>query len=75
MSVQIKYTTKLRTGIERFKRSNWFNERIPSKEYLITVQECGDIDGWDPDDDVETVVTVWSDDADRVATEFWFLFP
>jgi hypothetical protein len=75
MSVQIKYTTKLRTGNERFKRLNWFRERIPSSEYLITVDECKDVDGWEPDDDVETTVTVWSDDAELVATEFWFKFP
>jgi hypothetical protein len=75
MSVQIKYITKLRTGYERMARSNWFMDRIPSKQYLITVDECKDVDGWDPDDDVETTVTVWSDDAERVATEFWFKFP
>ncbi len=75
MAVEIKYITKLRTGNERFKRLTWFKERIPSNEYLITVDECKDVDGWDPDDDIENIVTIWHEDAERIATEFWFRFP
>lgn len=73
--VQIKYYTSLRTSAERMKRSIWFCERIPTQEYFIQVEQCQDNDGWEPDDVIETTVTVWSDDAERVATEFWFKFP
>ena len=75
MSVQIKYKTQVRHISERTKRRHWLTERIPSDEFLIEVQSCPDIDGWDPDDRIETTVTIWADDAEKIATEFWFKFP
>jgi hypothetical protein len=75
MAVEIKYTLKLRSIGERIKRSTWLNERIPTKEFHIDIEECPNDDGWDIDDDIENIVTVWSSDAELVATEFWFKFP
>lgn len=74
MSVQIKYNTPLGKISERIKRSNWFRERIPTEEYHIAVQ-LDDEDELEIEDLIETVVTIWADDADKIATEYWFRFP
>jgi hypothetical protein len=75
MAVQIKYTTRLREFKARHSRSTWLVERIPSQEFLIHTPSSSDDDGWDVDDHIETTVTIWHDDAERIATEFWFKFP
>jgi hypothetical protein len=74
MSVQIKYTTKLRQFNERHKRFKWFTERIPSNEFLVGTPRADDSD-IDLDDMLEVTVTIWAEDAERIATEFWFKFP
>jgi hypothetical protein len=75
MAVQIKYTFRIREYKERYERSNWLIERIPSQEFLLTIPESPDDDGWDIDDHVTTTVTIWDEDASKIATEFWFRFP
>ena len=72
---QIKYTTSLRDFKERHARSNWLRERIPSDEYFIITPSTNDDDGWDDEDNIETTVTIWHEDAERIITEFWFKFP
>lgn len=59
------------------ERLRWFEERVPTKEFLISRVEPVDHDEfWSSFDGMLTAeVAVWSDDADRVATEFWFKFP
>jgi hypothetical protein len=75
MSVQIKYTTIMRDFKGRFDRSLWFRNRIPTEEYFIHTPSSNDEDGWDIDDNIETTVTIWTDDAEKIVTEFWFRFP
>jgi hypothetical protein len=74
MSVQIKYRTKLRQFGERHKRFKWFKERIPSQEFLVGTPK-GAASDLELDDELEVTVTIWADDAERIATEFWFKFP
>lgn len=75
MSVQIKYTTLMKDFRGRHARMKWFHARIPTEEYFFQTPSSNNDDGWDPDDNIETIVTVWANDADRIATEFWFQFP
>lgn len=76
MSVQFKFSTILRNADARLKRNIWFHQRIPTGEYFIIVDTTKAYeDGLDLDDMVDTVVTIWADDAERIATEFWFQFP
>lgn len=59
----------------RYERSKWLRERIPSGEFIIATPSTSDDDGWDIDDNINTTVTIWDDDAERIVTEFWFRFP
>ena len=72
---QIKYTTIMRDFKGRYARSNWLRERIPSGEFIIASPRTNDDDGWDDEDNIETTVTIWHEDAERIITEFWFRFP
>ena len=75
MSVQIKYTTLMRDFKERHVRFKWLRERIPSEEFFVHTPSSDDEDGWDVDDTIESIVTIWHEDAERIVTEFWFQFP
>jgi hypothetical protein len=59
------------------ERVRWIKERIPTKEFHITRNfSAGGEPYWDSaDHHLMAEVSVWSDDADRVALEFWFKFP
>lgn len=59
------------------ERMRWIKERVPTKEYLITRNHsAGGEPYWDDEDHrLMAEVAIWSDDADRVALEFWFKFP
>ena len=72
MTVQFTYTTLVTDISSRVNRSAWLKNRIPSEEYFIMtgLHELDSID-----DVIETIITIWADDAERIATEFWFQFP
>ena len=72
---QIKFKTKVRDIKERWGRSDWIRQRVPSDEYYVATPSSLEEDGYDIDDEVETTITIWSEDADKVITEFWFKFP
>jgi len=77
MAVNIVIELPAKERIKFRERLRWFKERVPTKEFLVTRPYPSDSDGfWDSMDGLLTAeVAVWSDDADRVATEFWFKFP
>ena len=72
---QLTFKTKIRNIKERHTRLMWLRERIPSEEFFIAIPPSEDEDGYDLDDEIQSVVTIWADDADKIITEFWFRFP
>ena len=72
MSVEIIYKTHVNEINERLQRNTWLKGRIPTNEYFISVRSSY-IE--DVDDFITTKVNIWADDAEIIATEFWFKFP
>ena len=76
MTVQFRYVTIVRDADSRLKRNAWLYERIPTQEYFIQTDTTAAYEyGVDMDDFIETIVTIWHNDAEKIATEFWFQFP
>lgn len=73
MLTDIKYRTKLHDYDSRMDRAVWIEENIPTKEYHIygTIEKNEDNNIVE----IETCVTIWCENADKIATEFWFKFP
>ena len=73
MPVQITYRTEFSDLNGRMDRAVWLEDRVPSNEYNL--ESCIEFDTIGMPIVLETTVILWCDDADRVATEFWFKFP
>lgn len=59
------------------ERIRWIKERVPTKEFLVSKDYPESDAYWDDPTSyrLRAEISIWSDDADRVATEFWFKFP
>ena len=76
MTVQFRYVTIVRDVDSRLKRNSWLHTRIPTQEYFVQTDTTIAYEySVDMDDCIETIVTIWAEDAERIATEFWFQFP
>ena len=58
------------------ERLRWLKERIPTKEFLVNKDYPESDAYWDDPASfrIKAGIYIWSDDADRVATEYWFKF-
>ncbi len=72
MSVEIIVNNPIGTDHTNFiKKLEWFEKRIPSKEYRISIED-EELD-WDENLIIRKVkITIWSIDADRVAFDYWW---
>lgn len=76
MAVSLRVDLPPGAHAEMNERAEWLKGRIPTKEFHINYNRtAGGDDYWDDDYyRLMAEISIWADDADRVATEFWFKF-